>query len=117
MVKLLGNLRDILVRLGEISWCYHQIRTSPLDNSLRRTFVKRCGDHEWTEVAFQTASFRDIQARPVSSLAIHDCADRFMKQPARHKCQSNMYMDDLMLGAQQGENLDSIVQEVDACLK
>ena len=53
----------------------------------------------------------------MAQLAISEAANRFMKQPARQKCQSNIYMDDLMLGAHHGENLDSIVQEVDMGLK
>ena len=76
--NFLQNLGHILVRwrsfqkiaTGDISRCYHQIMTSDKDNSLRRTFVKRRGDDKWSEVCFGIASFGDIQAGPISSLAI-----------------------------------------------
>ena len=47
--NFIANLQGILVRwqmaekiaIGDILRCYHQIKTSTLDNSLRRTYVRK----------------------------------------------------------------------------
>ena len=75
--------------------------------------MKRRGDDTWSEVCFATASFGDVQAGPISSLAIQECAEKFMAS----KLSRNIYMDDLIIGVQNGENLDAIIREVDTGLK
>ena len=79
--------------------------------------MKRHGDDKWSEVCFSTASFGDIQAGPISSLAIQECAEKFMQRPVASKLSRNIYMDDLLVGVQSGENLDEIIREIDTGLK
>ena len=66
--------------------------------------MKRRGDDTWSEVCFATASFGDVQAGPISSLAIQECAEKFMQRPVASKLSRNIYMDDLLIGVQSGEN-------------
>ena len=123
-----ANLQGILIRwqmaervaIGDILRCYHQIKTSALDNSLRRTYVRKEGlgsDTPWEEVAFQTVSFGDILGGPISSIAIDDCANQFMTEPAKSRLRSNIYMDDACVGARGTENLEVMVNEIDRGLK
>ena len=79
--------------------------------------MKRRGDYAWLEVCFATASFGDVQAGPISSLAIQDCAEKFTQQSVASKLSLNIYMDDLLLGVQHGDYLDAMIQEVDMGLK
>ena len=126
--NFLANLKVILVRwrmaetvaIGDISCCYHQIKTSALDNSLRRTYVRKEGlgsDTPWEEVAFQMVSFSDILGGPISSIAIDDCANQFMTEPAKSRLRSNIYMDDACVGTRGNANLNVMVNEIDPGLK
>ena len=128
--NFLANLHGVLLRwraarsvaIGDISKCYHQIKTSNLDNSLRRTYVRAAGmgtDTAWREAAFQCVSFGDQLGGQNASIAIHDCADRFISEPwIRTRLQSNIYMDDINLPTfRQDEDLDDMVSQVDLGLR
>ena len=78
--EYLNSLDSILTRWrfaaqtahSDISKCYHQIKTSPLDNSLRRLWIKPVLglDGPWEEYCLTTVSFGDILGGCVSTCAI-----------------------------------------------
>ena len=64
-------------------------------------------DTPWEEIAFQMVSLGDILGGPISSIAIDDCANQFMTEPAKSRLRSNIYMDDACV----------MVNEIDRGLK
>ena len=60
-------------------------------------------------------SFGDVLGGATAQAAISDCSERFISSPTRKILQDSIYMDDLMIGAD--ENIEQKVKEVDTGLK
>ena len=85
---------------------------------LRRIFIKPDGmasDNECKEACFNTVGFGDVLGRASPQAAISDCSERFISTPTRNIVQNSIYMDDLLLGAD--EDIDQKIKEVDSGLK
>ena len=124
--KYLNNMEGILLRfrvanqiaLGDIKNCYHKILSGPKDASLRRIFIKPDGmgsDNEWKEACFNTVSFGDVLGGATAQAAISDCSEKFISAPTRNIVQNSIYMDDLLIGAD--EDIEQKIKEVDSGLK
>ena len=68
-------------------------------------------------MCFATASFGDVQAGPMASLAIEDCAEQLKQPSVAGMVKRQIYMDDICIAVQHGEDLDAMIQEVDSGLK
>ena len=84
---------------SDISRCYHRISTSLLDNSLHRLWLKPVlgSDAPWEEYCLTKVSFGYILGGCVSTCAIWDTSERFMKEEVRSNLSQNVYMDDIAL--------------------
>ena len=69
----------------------------------------------WTEACFDVVSFGDVLGGAIAQAAIADCGERFIPSPTRKVLQDSIYMDDLMLGAD--DNIDKMIKECDKGLK
>ena len=79
---------------SDISKCYHQINTSPLDNSLYRHWLKPVlgSDGPWEEYCLIKVSSSDILGGCVSTCAIWDRSERFMDTEAHTNLAQNIYI-------------------------
>ena len=72
-------------------------------------------DNEWKEACFSTVSFADVLGGATAGAAISDCSEKFISAPTRNIVQNSIYMDDLLIGAD--EDIEQKIKEVDSGLK
>ena len=56
-------------------------------------------------------------SRSYRLIGIEDCADQFMQPSVASLVKHQIYMDDICIAVQHGEDLDAMIQEVDSGLK
>ena len=127
----LNDMHSILTRWRLYSSCaysdikaaYHQIQNSEKDKALRSLWVKpskfgREFGEPWVKGYCAACQFGDKLAGAFCTYCILDCAERFMKPHNKKQLQSNIMMDDILLGDfYSKENLKENVQDVDQGLQ
>ena len=109
------------VAVADIATCYHQLKSSSLEKSLRRVYIKPVrgmGSSEpFVEGCMSTVSFGEGLGGPVSQFAIFDTAESCMSAEVSDGLKENSFMDDLQVLSYDKENIDPLVLEVDTALK
>ena len=128
--EYLNGIDGILLRwraastcaLADIKSCYHKIRSTKEEKSLRRLWLKPVlglgSDEEWTEGCLGRVSFGDSLGGAVAGTAIFDVADTCMSDKAAQCVREDSFMDDLLiLEYFDSFSVDDLVKEVDGALK
>merc|ERR1719270_2903191 len=108
---------------SDIKAAYHQIQNSEKDKALRSLWVKpskfgREFGEPWVKGYCAACQFGDKLAGAFCTYCILDCAERFMKPHNKKQLQSNIMMDDILLGDfYSKEKLKENVQAVDQGLQ
>ena len=125
----LNNLDSIVTRWrfaastahGDISKCYHRVRTCAEDNSLRRLWLKPAlgVPGQWQEYCLTCISFGDILGGCCAQLCIYDCAEQFMSWESQMALRENVYMDDisLLLYKETEAGCENLVEDVNQGLE
>ena len=108
--------------LADIKSCYHKIRSTKEEMSLRRLWLKPVlglgSTEEWVEGCLGRVSFGDSLGGTVAGTAIFDVAENCMSAKAAQCVEEDTYMDDLLcLEYFDNLSVDDLMQEVDAALK
>ena len=107
--------------LADIKSCYHKIRSTKEEMSLRRLWLKPVlglgSTEEWVVGCLGRVSFGDSLGGTVAGTAIFDVAKNCMSAKAAQCVEEDTYMDDLLcLEYFDNLSVDDLMQEVDAAL-
>ena len=109
------------VAIADIATCYHQLKSAPLERSLRRLWIKPVlgmgSEEPFVEACMDTVSFGESLGGPAAQFAIFDTADDLLSFDTANNLKENAFMDDLQILSYDDENIDSLVSEVDIALK
>ena len=107
--------------LGDIKKCFHQVRTDPLTNDLRRVWLRPGGlgsGNSWAQARFEQMSFGDILAPPFTVLIIALCISMFMKnEDLKERLASTIYMDDVQIPVKPEEDPDQLIRQTAEALE
>ena len=127
--EYLNDITGILLRwraagsvaIGDIATCYHQIKSTPVERSLRRLWIKPVlgmgSSEDFVEACVNTVSFGESLGGPVAQFAIFDTAQTCMSEQVADDLVGNAFMDDLQVLSYKEGEIDPLVSEVDAALK
>ena len=127
--EYLNDITGILLRwraagsvaIGDIATCYHQIKSTPMERSLRRLWIKPVlgmgSSEDFVEACVNTVSFGESLGGPVAQYAIFDTAQTCMSKQVADDLQDNAFMDDLQVLSYEEGNIDPLVSEVDVALR
>ena len=109
------------VAIGDVKTCYHKVHSTPLEQSLRRLWIKPVqgmgSEEDFVEACMSTVSFGESLGGPVAQFAIFDTAQSCMSAPVAQNLQSNAFMDDLQVMSYESIDISPLVSEVDSALK
>ena len=107
--------------LGDIRKCFHQVRTDPVTNDLRRVWLRPGGlgsGGSWRQARFMRMSFGDLLAPPLAVLIIAMCICLFMKnEDLKKRLKTSIYMDDVLIPVMPGENPDALIKQTAGALE
>ena len=96
------------VAIADIATCYHQLKSAPLERSLRRLWIKPVlgmgSEEPFVECCMDTVSFGESLGGPASQFAIFDTADDLLSFDTANILKDNAFMDDLQILSYEAEN-------------